>query len=76
MSNCNPRLTLVDTKQKLSADASPPVSYPTLYQKLTGALRYLTFTRPDIYFVLQQICLFMHDPRGLISMLSKGFYAT
>ncbi|XP_071741282.1 uncharacterized protein [Rutidosis leptorrhynchoides] len=28
-----------------------------------GALQYLTFTRPDISYAVQQICLFMHDPR-------------
>ncbi|GJX70563.1 ribonuclease H-like domain-containing protein [Tanacetum coccineum] len=26
-------------------------------------LQYLTFTRPDISYVMQQICLHMHDPR-------------
>jgi hypothetical protein len=30
---------------------------------LAGALQYLTFTRRDIAYVVQQICLFMHDPR-------------
>lgn len=63
MSNCNPCLTPVDTKQKLSADDSPPVSDPTMYRSLAGALQYLTFTRPDLSFAVQQICLFMHDPR-------------
>ena len=28
-----------------------------------GALQYLTFTRPDITYAIQQICLHMHDPR-------------
>ncbi|GJY89227.1 ribonuclease H-like domain-containing protein [Tanacetum coccineum] len=28
-----------------------------------GALQYLTFTRPDISYAVQQVCLFMHDPR-------------
>lgn len=28
-----------------------------------GALKYLTFTRPKITYVVQQVCLFMHDPR-------------
>ena len=28
-----------------------------------GALQYLTFTRPDITYAVQQICLHMHDPR-------------
>ncbi|XP_026429121.1 uncharacterized protein LOC113325107 [Papaver somniferum] len=30
---------------------------------LDGALQYLTFTRPDISYAVQQVCLFMHDPR-------------
>lgn len=53
MTHCNPCLTPVDTKQKLAADEGPPVSDPTLYRSLTGALQYLTFTRPDISFAVQ-----------------------
>ncbi|GKC52475.1 ribonuclease H-like domain-containing protein, partial [Tanacetum coccineum] len=34
-----------------------------LYRSLAGALQYLTFTRPDISYVVQQVCLYMHDPR-------------
>nr|GEZ31339.1 ribonuclease H-like domain-containing protein [Tanacetum cinerariifolium] len=30
---------------------------------LAGGFQYLTFTRPDISYVVQQICLHMHDPR-------------
>ncbi|GJU34195.1 ribonuclease H-like domain-containing protein [Tanacetum coccineum] len=30
---------------------------------LTCALQYLTFTRPNISYAVQQVCLFMHDPR-------------
>ncbi|KAK1608823.1 hypothetical protein QYE76_032496 [Lolium multiflorum] len=30
---------------------------------LAGALQYLTLTRPDLSHAVQQICLFMHDPR-------------
>jgi hypothetical protein len=30
---------------------------------LAGALQYLTFTRPDIAYAFQQVCLHMHDPR-------------
>ncbi|GJQ93186.1 ribonuclease H-like domain-containing protein [Tanacetum coccineum] len=37
---------------KLSADGDP-VSDPTLYRSLAGALRYLTFTRPDISYAVQ-----------------------
>jgi hypothetical protein len=39
------------------------VSDPTVYRSLAAALQYLTFTRPDITYAVQQICLHMHDPR-------------
>ncbi|XP_019096479.1 PREDICTED: uncharacterized protein LOC109130860 [Camelina sativa] len=61
MSNCKPCLTLVYTHGKLAEDDEPPVADPTLYRSLAGALQYFTFTRPDISFAVQQICLFMHD---------------
>ncbi|GKF02657.1 ribonuclease H-like domain-containing protein, partial [Tanacetum coccineum] len=44
-------------------DDGDPVSDLTLYQSLAGSLQYLTFTRPDISYAVQQICLYMHDPR-------------
>ncbi|GKD55997.1 ribonuclease H-like domain-containing protein [Tanacetum coccineum] len=62
MANCNSTRTPVDTESKLGSDGEP-VSDPTLYRSLAGGLQYLTFTRPDISYVVQQICLFMHDPR-------------
>ncbi|GKB72794.1 retrovirus-related pol polyprotein from transposon TNT 1-94 [Tanacetum coccineum] len=31
---------------------------------LAGALQYLTFTRPDISYAVQQVCLYMRDPRA------------
>ncbi|GJT94292.1 ribonuclease H-like domain-containing protein [Tanacetum coccineum] len=62
MLNCKPCCTPVDTDSKLSADGAP-ISDSILYRSLAGALQYLTFTRPDISYVVQQVCLFMHDPR-------------
>ncbi|GJR75692.1 ribonuclease H-like domain-containing protein [Tanacetum coccineum] len=49
----NPCRTPVDTDTKLAADGDP-VSDPTLYRSLAGALQYLTFTRPDISYAVQQ----------------------
>ncbi|XP_021767520.1 uncharacterized protein LOC110731910 [Chenopodium quinoa] len=61
--SCRPATTPVDTKSKLSADAGPPFWDPTLYRGLASVFQYLTFTRPDIAYAVQQVCLFMHDPR-------------
>jgi hypothetical protein len=33
------------------------------FWSIAGALQYLTFTRPDIAYVVQHICLHMHDPQ-------------
>ncbi|KAJ9548130.1 hypothetical protein OSB04_020673 [Centaurea solstitialis] len=62
MVSCNPYSKPADTRTKLTVDGEP-VPDPTLYRSLVGALQYLTFTRPDIAYAVQQVCLFMHDPR-------------
>nr|GEU65836.1 ribonuclease H-like domain-containing protein [Tanacetum cinerariifolium] len=62
MVSCNSNRTPVDTESKLGDDGDP-VSDMTLYQSLAGSLQYLTFTRPDISYVVQQVCLYMYDPR-------------
>ncbi|XP_028193317.1 uncharacterized protein LOC114378932 [Glycine soja] len=63
MSSCKSSPTPVDTKPKLSATSSTPFEDPTLYRILARALQYLTFTRFDITYAVQQVCLFMHDPK-------------
>ena len=61
--DCKLCSTPVDTHAKVSATEGAPVTDPTHYRSLTGALQYLTFTRPDIAYVVQQVCLHIHDPR-------------
>ena len=63
MTNCKPCSTPVDTPTKLSAAEGAPVADPTAYRSLAEVLRYLTFTRLDLTYAVQQICLHMHDPR-------------
>jgi hypothetical protein len=63
MTACKSAMTPVDTSPKISASIGPPVANPTEYRSLAGALQYLTFTRPDIAYAVQQVCLHMHDLR-------------
>jgi hypothetical protein len=63
MSDCKPCSTPVDTQAKLSEATGDSVADPTGYRSLASALQYLTFTRPDISYAVQQVCLHMHDPR-------------
>ncbi|GJX66015.1 ribonuclease H-like domain-containing protein [Tanacetum coccineum] len=62
MVKCNSSRTPVDTESKLGANGDP-ISDSMLYMSLVGSLKYLTFTRPDISYAVQQVCLYMHDPR-------------
>ncbi|GAU50542.1 hypothetical protein TSUD_409860, partial [Trifolium subterraneum] len=62
MTSCKSTATPVDTKQKLSTSSGTPYEDPSLYRSIAGALQYLTFTRPDISYAVQQVCLHMHAP--------------
>jgi hypothetical protein len=63
MEDCKPCTTPVDLQTKLADDSGPPVADASQFWSIAGALQYLTFTRPDIAYAVQQICLLMHDPR-------------
>ncbi|XP_050889236.1 uncharacterized mitochondrial protein AtMg00810-like [Lathyrus oleraceus] len=63
MTSCKPSATPVDTKQKLRTSSDTSYEDPSLYRSLARALQYLTFTRLDISYVVQQVCLHMHAPR-------------
>ena len=56
MSVCKPCSTPVNTD-------GPPVVDATSYRSLTGALQDMTFSRPNIAYDVQQVCLHMHTPQ-------------
>nr|XP_020148276.1 uncharacterized mitochondrial protein AtMg00810-like [Aegilops tauschii subsp. strangulata] len=63
MLNFKPAATPVDTKAKVSALEGSPVPDDAFCRSIAGALQYLTLTRPDLQYVVQQVCLHMHSPR-------------
>nr|GEV44544.1 ribonuclease H-like domain-containing protein [Tanacetum cinerariifolium] len=71
MTNCNPSRTPVDKESKLGTEGVP-VQDPTLYRSFTGGLQYLTFTRPDLSYAVQQVAL-LHDGLPLVTVF---FWAT
>jgi hypothetical protein len=63
MVDSKPCTTPINTLLKLYGDTNNPVSDPTHYCKLTSTLSYLTFTHPDISYMIQQVYLHLHYPR-------------
>lgn len=52
----------VHSGKKLSLHDGEPLMDPSEYRSVVGALQYLTITRPDISFAVNQVCQFMHRP--------------
>jgi hypothetical protein len=71
MISCKSISTPVDSKAKLSATDGNLLSNPSNYRSLAGGLQYLTLTRPDIAYVVQHACLFMHAPQDVHLQLIK-----
>ncbi|GJZ33464.1 ribonuclease H-like domain-containing protein [Tanacetum coccineum] len=64
MASFNPTRTPVNTESKLGADGDP-VFDPTLYRSFASGLQYLTFTRLDISYDVQQGIIYSHgQPSG------------
>lgn len=63
MTSCTPALTPIDTSPKVSSSFRTPLDDASSYRSLVGTLQYLKMTRPNLVYVVQQVCLRMHDPR-------------
>ncbi|XP_019442241.1 PREDICTED: uncharacterized protein LOC109346955 [Lupinus angustifolius] len=61
----NPVDTPLEVNVKYHRDEGDILPNPLLYRQLVGSLNYLTITRPDISFAVQQVSQFMHTPRHL-----------
>ncbi|KAI0510113.1 hypothetical protein KFK09_010713 [Dendrobium nobile] len=62
MINCNSLSNPNCAKLPADLKADPVLSYPTIYRHITCSLQYLTLTRPDIAFSINQLSQHMHNP--------------
>jgi hypothetical protein len=62
LTDCNPALTPMEERLKLSHDSTTEEVDATQYQRLVGSLRYLAHTRPDLAFSVGYVIRFMQRP--------------
>jgi hypothetical protein len=62
LTNCNPALTLMEERLKLSHDSTTEEVDATQYRRLVGNLCYLTHTRPNLAFSVGYVSRFMQRP--------------
>ncbi|XP_028052956.1 uncharacterized protein LOC114257400 [Camellia sinensis] len=62
MTTYKPCNSPVSVKPSLAPDFALPFDQPELYRNIVGALQYLTITRPDLSFSVNQACQHMHAP--------------
>jgi hypothetical protein len=64
MMMCKPANAPLSIGDKLALHIGSPLgpNDATRYRSIVGALQYLTLTRPDIAFVVNKVCQFLHYP--------------
>ncbi|XP_015170198.1 uncharacterized mitochondrial protein AtMg00810-like [Solanum tuberosum] len=62
MDSCSSVTTPISPASKLSSSGGIPLSDPSMYRSIVGALQYLTFTRPDITYTVNKASQIMHYP--------------
>jgi hypothetical protein len=71
MLECKSMNTTMETKLKLLVDTSSELVDATMYKQIIGSLMYLTNTRPDIYFVVNNLSQFLVEPRHVHLVAAK-----
>ncbi|GMP65304.1 hypothetical protein CsSME_00026160 [Camellia sinensis var. sinensis] len=60
LSECKPCSSPMSVKPSLTSSSIELFDNPSLYRNIVRALQYLTITRPDIAFTVNQLCQYMH----------------
>jgi hypothetical protein len=86
LTDCNPALTPMEERLKLSRDSTTEEVDATQYRRLVGSLLYLTHTQPDLAFSVDYVSRFMQRPtmehqqdvkriiRYVVGTLDHGLY--
>jgi hypothetical protein len=64
MKHCKPVMTPLSTSERLSVEDGTWLGEvdSTRYKSIVGALQYLTLTRPDLAYLVNKVCQFLHAP--------------
>lgn len=64
LKDCKAVPTPMSVSDKLMINVGDPLDTvtSTRYRSLVGGLQYLTLTRPDIAFVVNKVCEYLHSP--------------
>ncbi|KAI0519346.1 hypothetical protein KFK09_006790 [Dendrobium nobile] len=72
LTRCNPVTNPTCTTLPTNPMTDSKLSDPSIYRRITGSLQYLTLTRPDIAYSVNQLSQHMHDPQQQhVYMLKK-----
>ncbi|CAL2279421.1 unnamed protein product [Prunus armeniaca] len=74
MDLCKPCPTPLLSSQRLSAHDGDSLSDPETYRSMVGGLQYLTLSRPDIAYAVNQVCQYMHNPKTTHLQAVKRIY--
>jgi histone deacetylase 1/2 len=71
MTDAKPTPTPCISGAKLSKFSGDPLIDPTAYRSMVGAFQYLTLTRPNISYSVNQLCQFLHFPTNIHLTVAK-----
>jgi hypothetical protein len=64
MNSCTTVIMPISTTEKLSSYIGDPLgpNDATNFRSIIGGLQYLTLTQPDLAFVVNKVCQYLHTP--------------